>query len=74
MKLCQIVILYLPWQSSQKMQDYQTKSANFHFILQKLVVCHKCPVNIKKENNILTTKMPTVVQILILSCKRFQSI
>ena len=34
----------------------------------------KCPANLSKENNILTTKMPTVLQILILSCKRFQSV
>ena len=31
-------------------------------------------MNLNKENNILTTKMSTVLQILILSCKRFQSV
>ena len=32
-----------------------------------------CPVNLTNENNIPTTKLPAVLQILILSCIRFQT-
>ena len=58
----------------EKCRTARQKQANFHFVLQKLLVSPtKCPVNLSKENNILTRKMPTVLQILILSCKRFRS-
>ena len=49
------------------------KTGKFSFCSAKTFsLSDKCPVNLSKENNILTTKMPRVLQILILSCKRFQ--
>ena len=51
------------------------KTGKFSFFPAKTVSLYdKCPVNLSKENNILITEMPTVRQILILSCKRFQSV
>ena len=50
-------------QSSRKAQDCLTKLTFFHFVLQKL--SDKCPVIISKENNILATNIPSVLQILI---------
>ena len=66
-------------QSSRKVQDCLTKLAFFFFFFsifpaKTFSLSDKCPVNPSKENNILTTNMPSVLQILILSCKRFQSV
>ena len=53
------------------MQDCGTKLINFRFVLQKSL-SDKCPVNLTNENNILT-KLAAVLQILFLSCIRFQT-
>ena len=51
------------------------KTGNFSFCPAKTFsLSDKCPMNFDKESVILTTKMPSVLQILILSCKRFQSV
>ena len=58
-----------------KSAGLQDKTGKFSFCPGKTFsLSDKCPVNLSKENNILTTKIPTVLQILILSCKRFQSV
>ena len=75
-------------QSSRKVQDCLTKLAfsffffSFFFFFfffsffpaKTFSLSDKCPVNLSKENNILTTNMPSVLQILILTCKTFQSV
>ena len=58
-----------------KKAGLQDKTSKFSFCPAKnFSLSDKSPVNLSKENNILTTKMPTVLQILILSCKRFQTV
>ena len=50
------------------------KTGKFSIFLAKTFsLSDKCPVNLSKEHNILTSKLPMVLQILTLSCKRFQS-
>ena len=43
----------------------------FQFVLQKHCLSDKCPVNLSKKNNILTTNMPSVLQILISPAKDY---
>ena len=58
--------------SSQKVQDCLTKLAFFSFCPAKTFsLSDKFPVNLSKENNILTTNMPSVLQILIFPAKDY---
>ena len=51
------------------------KTGKFSFRPAKIYsLSDNCPMNLSKEYNILKTKMPSVLQIFILSCKRFQSV
>ena len=68
-------------QSSRKVQDCLTKLAFFFFFFfffffslcpaKTFSLSDKCPVNLSKENNILTTNMPSVLQILICPAKDY---
>ena len=59
-------------QSSRKVQDNLTKTGIFAFCPAKTFsLSVKCPVNLSKENNILTTNMPSVPQILICPAKDY---
>ena len=58
-------------QSSQKVQDCLK---NWHFFIlscKTFSLSDKCPVNHSKEHNILTTNMPSVLQILICPAKDY---
>ena len=61
--------------NSNKSAGLPDKTVIFSFCPAKFFsLSDKCPVNLSKENDILTTNMPSVLQILILSCKRLQSV
>ena len=65
-------MLYSVFAKSAGLPD---KTGIFSFCPAKFFsLSDKCPVNLSKENNILTTNMPSVLQILNLSCKRLQSV
>ena len=54
----------------RKVQDCLTKLAFFSFCPAKTFsLSDKCPMYLSKENNILTTKLPSVLQILICPAK-----
>ena len=56
-------------ESSRKVQNCLIKLTFFHFVQQNLCLSGKCPVNLSKENNILTTNIPSVLQVLVCPAK-----
>ena len=67
------------WISGKQCRPVFAKSAGlpdktgiFSFCLAKsFSLSDKCPVNLSKKNNILTTKLPSVLQILICPAKDY---
>ena len=69
--MCIKLILGLMLQVFTKCAGLPDKTGIFSFCPADLVCLKKCPVNLSEENNILTTDMPSVLQILTCPAKDY---